>query len=227
MSTNATLSATRRDGTGKGVARKLRAQGQVPAVVYGKDMESVHVQVDAHEAEHLFKGISVASTIVDLNIDGEKRPLPTLVREVQTHPYRPELLHIDFLRIQKGVAVEVEVPLHLEGTPEGVRTDGGILEQIVHEIPVKCLPSKIPEAIVVDVTGLNVGDSLHVSDLDADEDVQILMDADRTIVNVAAPRVIEEVVEEVVEEAEGEEPTAAAEAEGGAAEAEEAAEDES
>ncbi len=219
MSTNATLSATRRDGTGKGVARKLRAQGRVPAVLYGKDMESIHLIVDAHDAEHLFQGISVGSTIVDLAIEGDKKATQTLIREVQVHPYRSELIHIDFMRIQKGVAVDVEVPLSLDGTPEGVRTQGGILEQIVHDIPVRCLPSKIPEAITVDVTGLGIGDSLHASDLVVDPDVEILLDEDRTLVSVAAPRVIEEAVEEELEEvaAEGEAaaPEAAAEEEGG------------
>lgn len=221
MSENATLSATRREGTGKGVARKLRAAGQVPAVVYGKDMEAVSLSVDAHAAEHLFQGISVASTIVDLKIKGERKPLQTLVREVQTHPYRPELIHIDFYRIQKGVAVEVEVPLNLEGTPEGVR-NGGTLEQVFHVIPVKCIPSKIPEAITVDVTGLNIGDALHAYDLEIDEDLELLMDADRTLASVAAPRAEEEVVEEEVlagEELEAAEPVAA-EAEGEGEEAE-------
>ena len=217
MSENATLSATKREGTGKGVARKLRTAGQVPAVVYGKDMEAVSLAVDAHEAEHLFQGISVASTIVDLKIEGERRPLPTLVREVQTHPYRPELIHIDFYRIQKGVAVEVEVPLELEGTPEGVR-NGGTLEQVFHVIPIKCLPSNIPEAITVDVTGLNVGDSIHAYDLEIGEGIELLMDPERTLAAVAAPRAEEEVVEE--EELEGEAAEAAEAVTGEAADAE-------
>ena len=203
MSTNPTLSASPRDGTGKGVARKLRAVGQVPAVVYGKDAEAVHLAVDAQEAEQLFQGISVGSTIVDLEIEGEKGPVSTLVREVQVHPYRPALIHIDFMRIQKGVAVEVEVPLRVEGQPEGVRVGGGTLEQIVHQIPVKCLPSKIPDALTLDVTELEIGDSLHVSDLETDEDVQILMDGEQTLISISAPRV-EEVEEEVEEEFEGE-----------------------
>lgn len=215
MTTTPSLNASPRDGTGKGVARKLRAAGQVPAVLYGKDMETMHLTVDAHEAELLFSSISVASTIVDLNVQGENGPTQTLVREVQVHPFKPELLHIDFMRIQAGVAVEVDVPLHLEGIPAGVRVDGGVLEQIAHEIPVKCVPAKIPDAIVVDVTALEIGDSLHVSDLPVDEDVEILLEPERTIVNVSAPRIIEEdlVEEEELElvgelEAEGEEEAA-------------------
>ena len=115
------------------------------------------------------------------------------------HPYRPTLIHIDFMRIQMDVAVEVEVPLHIEGQAEGVRVDGGTMEQVVHQIPVKCLPSKIPEALTLDVTNLLIGDSLHVSDLETDDDVQILMDGEQTLISISAPRV-EEVVEEEVEE---------------------------
>ena len=196
------MNASPRDGKGKGAARKLRAAGLVPAVLYGKDMEAVHLTVEAHDAELLFQSISVASTIVDLDISGQKGATSTLVREVQVHPFKPELVHIDFMRIQEGVAVEVEVPLHLEGTPEGVRVDGGNLEQVRNEIPVRCVPSKIPEAITVDVTHMVIGDSLHVSDLEVEEDVEILLDPERTLANVSAPRAE---IEEVVEVEEGEE----------------------
>jgi len=213
MNTNATLSASPRDGTGKGVARKLRAGGQVPAVVYGKDAEAVLLAVDAREAEQLFQGISVGSTIVDLKIEGEKKPVSTLVREVQVHPYKPALIHIDFMRIQMDVAVEVEVPLHVEGQAEGVRVDGGTMEQVVHLIPIRCLPSRIPEALTLDVTELQIGDSLHVSDLEADDDVQILMDGEQTLISISAPRV-EEVEEEEVEEGLEGELAEAGEAEG-------------
>ncbi len=190
--TEARLAASKREGTGKGVARKLRQAGRVPAVLYGRDMEPVHLSVDAHDAELLFRSISVENTVIDLEVEGEKAPYPALVREVQTHPWKESLLHIDFLRIQKGVAVDVEVPIHLLGTPEGVRTHGGTLEQVIHELEVRCIPSKIPEAIEVDVSGLDVGDALHVSDLVVEEGVEILTDPDQTICAIAAPRVAEE-----------------------------------
>lgn len=195
-SNTTTLNTSLRDGTGKGVARKLRAAGQVPAVLYGTGGDPVNLSVDAHDAELLFQSISVASTVVDLEIPGQKVATQTLVREVQVHPYKPELIHIDFMRIQAGVAVEVDVPLHLDGTPEGVRSEGGNLEQIEHEIPVRCLPSQIPEAIHVDVTGMGVGDSLHVYDLPVDDGIEILFDPDRTLANVSAQRAEEVVPEE-------------------------------
>jgi len=221
MSIEARLSAEKREDTGKGAARRLRASGRVPAVVYGKDAETQSLSVDAHEADHLFQAISVENTIVDLEIDGEKGPVRTLVREIQVHPYRPTLLHIDFYRIQEGVRVEVEIPLHLNGVPEGVKNSGGILQQVIHELPVKCLPTDIPDSIELDVTGLDVGDSVHVSDLDLGEDVEVLLDPERTVCSVVMPKVV------VVEEEEEELPEGVEAPEGEAeAEGEEAEEDE-
>src|SRR5688572_29060137 len=125
----ATLKAKKRDGSGKGAARTLRREGRVPAVLYGRELDAIHISVDAHEATKLFHSISVDNTIVDLAVEGEKKPYLTLVREIQTHPWRNALLHVDFLRIQEGVAVDLEVPINLIGVPEGVRLSGGVLEQ--------------------------------------------------------------------------------------------------
>jgi large subunit ribosomal protein L25 len=196
--TNA-LGAVKRAESGKGVARKLRASGWVPAVLYGKDMEAISLSVDAHEAGHLFQAISVENTIVELKVKGEKGSFQTLVREIQTHPVRADLIHIDFLRIQKGVMVDVEIPVNLEGIPVGVKMAGGTLEQIVHQLPVRCIPSKIPETLDVDVSELDVGDSLHVSDIAVPEGVEVTIDLDQTVCAVAAPR-----AEEVAEVEEGE-----------------------
>lgn len=188
MTITKTLNATKRDGTGKGVARKLRQNGKVPAVVYGKDMDSVHLTVDATEALHLFESISVENTIVQLAVEGEKEPHQTLVREIQAHPFRRELVHIDFLRIQAGVMVDVEIPVHLEGTPVGVKQHGGVLDHIVHELPVRCIPSNIPEQFVIDVSHLDVHDSIHVGDLDLGEGVEATVSADQTICSVSIPK---------------------------------------
>ena len=218
MSTKAMLKAQTRDGRGKGAARTLRRAGRVPAVLYGRELESVHLSVDAHEAELLFHSISVDNTIVDLAIEGEKKPYQTLVREIQTHPWKAHLVHIDFLRIQEGVAVDLNVPVSLVGVPVGVRLNGGVLEQVVHELEVRCIPSKIPEKFELDVTGLDVNQSLHVSDIPVTEGVEIQAAPDQTICAVAIPRIVEEaqLAEPVVEGAvpvEGE--AAAAPGEGG------------
>ena len=196
MSTEvSTLAAEKREHSGKGVARKLRAAGRVPAVLYGRDLEALHLSVNAHDAELLFRSISVDNTIVELAVDGEKAPFQTLVREIQMHPYKAHLIHIDFLRIQKGVLIDVDIPIHVTGTPKGVRLSGGIVELIVHELSVSCIPSKIPESIDIDITELDIGDSIHVSDLVGDKDFEINADPGLTIVAVSLPRGIEEAEE--------------------------------
>jgi large subunit ribosomal protein L25 len=196
MSTDTTLKAELREGTGKGVARKLRAAGRLPAVVYGGADEAQHISLDSHDAEYLFRNISVDNTIVDLEIEGEKGGVQTLVREIQTHPWKATLLHVDFLRIQKGVAVDMVVPLHLMGDPVGVTMGGGVVEQIIHDLPVRCIPSKIPEVIEVDISALDVGDVLHISDITLDEGVEVTIAPERTICSVSLPKAAVEPTEE-------------------------------
>ena len=200
MSVTAELSAQKRDETGKGAARRLRDQGRVPGVVYGGDIDTVPISVDASEAEYLFRQISVENTLVDLKLEGNDEPLRTLVREIQAHPYRHELIHVDFYVITEGRAIEVQIPVNLNGIPVGVRESEGVLEQIVHELPVKCVPAKIPETVEIDVTELGMNEAIHVSDVDLGADVEILLDPQRTICTVVAPKVI--VVEPEVEEEE-------------------------
>jgi large subunit ribosomal protein L25 len=192
MSTEVRLSAEKREGVRKGANRKLRASGRVPAILYGKDVEPALLSVDARETERLFQQISVENTIIELKVKGDRTKTQALVREVQVEALRPALIHIDFYKIQKGVRLEVDIPVELLGIPNGVRNDGGILEQLIHEIPVRCLPDQIPESIEIDVTGLDLQESLHVSDLAIPEGVEMLMDLERTLCVVSVPRVIAE-----------------------------------
>ncbi len=189
MSTQVTLKAARRHGTGKGVARKLRAAGKLPAVLYGGNSDNLSLAMDANETLLLFQSISVENTIVNLQVDGAKAPIPSLVRDVQVHPYKTEILHVDFLRIQEGVEVELEVPIELTGTPTGVSDQGGVLEQTQYVLPVACVPDAIPDVLEIDVAGLTIGDSLQVRDLSVPEGVRVLMDEDQTICSVQAPSV--------------------------------------
>lgn len=204
MSMHAILKAEKRDARGKGVARKLRAAGRLPAVVYGQGGEALSITLDTAETSQLFHGISVENTIVDLSVEGEES-FQTLVREIQVHPFRPDVMHVDFYRLQKGVKVDVEIPVHLIGTPVGVKTGGGILQQVVYELPVKVIPSMIPESFDIDVEAIEVGGSIHVSDLTLPEGVEeIGLDADQTICTVVLPRaVVAEDEEEGDEDAEG------------------------
>jgi large subunit ribosomal protein L25 len=213
MTKNTELQALPRAETGKGANRKLRYAGRIPAIMYGKDMEPVGLSLDQKATDYLFERISVENTIVSLYVEGEDEPVRALIREIQSLPHKPGILHVDFLRIQKGVAVELEIPVSLEGIPVGVRESGGVMEQMINEIRVRCIPSLIPEVIALDVTDLGVGDSLHVSDVELDERVEILVDEARTICNVAVPKIIEVETEEEDEEGlEGEEGEEGAEA---------------
>ncbi len=216
MSTKVELAAVKRGETGKGAARKIRSAGRIPAVVYGRDLDAMSLTVDSHEALRLFQSISVENTIISLAIEGEEE-MDILVREIQSHPFRTELIHVDFYQIQKGVKLEVDIPVVLMGTAEGVRTGGGIMDQTIHEIRVRCIPSLIPESFEIEVTLLEVGDSLHVSDIMIGEDVELITDIEQTICSVALPKVVEvdepeeelEEGEEGAELVEGEEAAAA------------------
>ena len=182
----ATLNLATRHDSGKGVARKLRRAGRVPGVVYGGGEETVLVSMETREALLLFQSISVENTILNLMLE-DREAGRALVREVQVHPYRTELLHVDFLRVQRGVAIEVHVPVHMAGVPAGAR-DGGVLEHILHDITVKCVPSRIPEAIEVDVSHMEAGDVLRVSDLEMPEGVESLTDPEQAVCAVSIPR---------------------------------------
>ena len=195
-----TLNLKTRSESGKGVARKLRRSGRVPGVIYGGGESPILVSMAAREALNLFQSISVENTILQLSVD-DREAERALVREVQVHPCRTELLHVDFLRVQRGVAIDVHVPVHLTGVPEGVKL-GGVLEQVLHDIVVKCIPSKIPPSIELDVTELGAGEVVRAGDLEMPEDVVIVSDLDLTVCAVVAARIEEEEEEEEEEVAE-------------------------
>lgn len=204
MAGSATIAATPRERTGKGAARSARRAGRIPAVLYGHGEESVPLSVDAHSFERLVHEVSVENTLIDLELDG-RGALKVLVREIQRHPYRDEVLHVDFFHISMQEKITVEVPVVLVGTAVGVRLHGGILDHSMREIEVLCLPSDIPQRVEVDVSALDIGDAVRVSDL-ALPNVQILDDPEQAVVSVVPPTVMEEVVAEAEVEAEGAEP---------------------
>lgn len=238
MAEKATLKAELRQETGKGPARRMRRAGKIPAVVYGREEETRPLTLDAHDFQLLVKERSLDTTLVDLEIGGAGKKkgetVQTLVVEVQQHPFKPEVLHVDFQQIHAGERVTIEVPINLVGTPEGVR-EGGVLQHVMHMVELECAVEAIPEDFEVDVSGLLIGDSIHISDLDVPEGVELHVDPERTVCTVAAPTILElPEEEEEVEEPEligedgepleeGEEPTAEADedAEGEADAAEE------
>lgn len=189
MATNTTLSAQPRAEYGKSAARKLRATGRVPAVVYGHGEPTRELSVDAHELERLFAKVHYENTVLTLQIDGEAAPVKALVREVQRHAYRDIVLHVDFHQIHADEKVHVSVPVRLVGAAPGVKA-GGLLQHTLTDIEVQCLPDDIPDHFDVDVSGLDIGDSIHVSDIAVPEGVTFLEDAERSVCSVIPPTVV-------------------------------------
>ncbi|WP_353266692.1 50S ribosomal protein L25 [Gemmatimonas sp.] len=175
----ATLTANVRAETGKGAARKIRQAGDIPAVIYGHNREPQSLVLNARDTEKLVRSIPVSSTAIELTVDGTT--VRTLIREIQRHPFKRTILHIDFQELVAGETVTVKCPIVYIGTPEGVRLDGGILDQIMHELQIQVDPSNIPNHIDVDITSLKVGKSLHVSDLTVPAGIKIVDDATSTV----------------------------------------------
>ena len=187
---SASLSAEARTETGKGVARKLRAAGRVPAVIYGHAREAQALSLPTRELEKLLSSISTGSTVVELSVGSATTK--TLIREVQRHPFKKQILHVDFQELVAGEKVSVEIPLVFVGTPEGVRLSGALLEQILHSIEVLVDPASIPNHIDVDVTNLAMGHSLHVNELSLPAGLEVLTEQDATVCAVVAPRAVVE-----------------------------------
>jgi large subunit ribosomal protein L25 len=214
------LKSERRDGVGKGVARKLRAAGSIPGVYYGRGEAPIALAMNAKEIEGMLHGAAAANVIVDLHVSGAAAAdRKALIREIQRDPVGGHILHIDLQHISLTERIVVEVPVELVGTPTGVKDGGGILEHLLRAVEVECLPTDIPNRLEVDVTLLNIGDTLHVSDIKA-ERVTIKTEGERAIATVVPPTILEEVAPaaaegvvepELVKKKEGEEE----EAEGG------------
>jgi large subunit ribosomal protein L25 len=201
---SAQLSATLRDGTGKGSARTLRAQGRIPAVIYGHGRDPQSLAIDAREIEKLLSRISAESTVIELSLDGKSAR--TLIREIQRHPFKRQILHVDFQELVAGEKVTVRLPIVLSGIPDGVRQDGGILDQTMRELEVEVDPANIPNHVEIEVTSLKIGDSIHVRDIPLPEGVEIVGDEDASVCVVSAPRAVVETVAPVEEEAVAAEP---------------------
>jgi len=188
------LGGTRRENLGKGGARKARAAGQIPGVLYGHGEEPVPVSVGAREFDLALRGHKGGNPIVNLAVSGGE--YTALIRDVQYDPLTHDILHLDFQHISLTETIEVKVTVHLTGLPLGVKDGGGILETILREIEVRCLPTAIPASIEVDVSHLNIGDSVHVSEITV-PNVTILNDGAETIATVVPPTIMEEKAPEV------------------------------
>lgn len=198
------LTATLRSAVGNGPARQLRMQGKMPAVLYGPKTEPVMLTVDIKELETSLKEGTIAQSIFNLSVEGgKKKNTAVMIRELQRHPVSGNFLHADFYEIDMKRKILVMVPITTTGKSEGVEM-GGVLQIVRREIEVFCLPTEIPEFIEIDITELNIGDSVHVEDIAATEGYEIPSDTNFTVLTVVSPK-IEEEPEEEVEEEEGEE----------------------
>ena len=167
----------------------LRRSGFIPAVLYGHNgVESIPLTLKAKAAEILLKEASVNNTLIQLQIPELSWSGQTLLREVQTHPWKGFLQHISFFAVSAESAIDVVVPLHFVGDAIGVKLNGGILETSMTEIQVHCKPGDIPEFIEIDVSKLNVGQSLQIKDIALPQGVAVIDDAERSVVNVLSPR---------------------------------------
>jgi len=193
-----------RTTVGNGPARRLRQAGQVPAVFYGPKTESVLLSVNKNDLDLIFKKGRISQIILNLVIqnNGETYTRPAMIKELQVHPVSRNYLHIDFYEIDMDRKVTVKVPVVTTGQSVGIER-GGILQIIRRELEVQCLPFDVPKSIEIDITDLDMGDSIHVEDISLDGEVEFFSEASLTVVTMLSPKVEEEPEEE--EEAEEEE----------------------
>ena len=212
---DATLDAKKRDGRGKNEARRLRVGGQIPAVVYGarkegQAPEGVPVAVDPKEVLRILHSESGANTLINLKLDGGESRV--MVRDYQLDPVTHQLLHADFYQLAMDKAIVVSVPVVIKGEPQGVKQQGGLLDFVTRDIQVQCLPTDIPESIVVDVSELMLHQSIRVRDLAVDPKWKAVTDGETMLVHVVMPKA-EESATAAATDAAAAAPTAAAEPE--------------
>ncbi len=185
------LKVERRSGAGKGVARKLRQRGQIPAIVYGEG-EPILVAADPKNLLRTLGTEAGENVILNLTIvNGEDVTRKAMVKDVQVDPVSGTVLHADLLAISMERPIEVDVPVELVGVAKGVKDDGGIVDQILRELKMRCLPRAIPDKVEFDISALLIGDVVHVKDLVVPDGVELLTDAEQVVVTVAPPAVEE------------------------------------
>lgn len=199
------LKAQIREEIGKKLNRALRQDGFVPAIVYREGKKTVHLKINGKDLISTLTTKAGENVLINLNIDDKSKEQDNdrlvIVKEVQYHPIRDEILHVDFQEISLTEKLTVDVPIEVKGEAEGVVKDEGILEHVLWEVKVECLPADIPEKIEIDVTNMKIGDSILVKDLQTPPGVRIVGDAEQTVVSVAPPHVEKpaEVIEEITE----------------------------
>ncbi len=199
------LTAQPRESTGKGAARKLRENNRIPAIFYGPETEPVMLSVDYPELNSILKQSASDNIILDLKIDSGKKAKTkkAMLKELQVDPIKDSYLHVDFYEISMEQEITLPIPIHLVNTPAGV-TEGGVLQHVRRELTVSCLPDDLVDALELDVSGLDIGDSLHIRDIVIPEGIRSLEEGHLTVAVVAAPTVRDEGLDEAEEELEAE-----------------------
>jgi large subunit ribosomal protein L25 len=183
----AALSATRRSTTGKGIARSLRREGRIPAVIYGHNRKPETLALESADFARLLASITAGSTILDVTVDG-RAPVKALIREIQRSPLRAtDVLHVDLYEVSADEKITLEVPVHIVGTSDGVRNFGGVLDQVLHKLQIRVFPADIPAGIDIDVTTLGIGKSIFVRDVKLATG-EILNDPTLPVCSCVAPR---------------------------------------
>jgi len=197
------LAAQPRESTGKGAARKLRENNRIPAIFYGPETDTIKLSVDYPELESMLKQAASENIILDLKIKSGKRgeTKKAMLKELQVDPIKDTYLHVDFYEISMTQEITVPIPIHLVNTPIGV-TEGGVLQHVRRELTISCMPDDLPGPLEVDVSGLDIGDSLHIRDIVLPESIKLEEEDHLTVAVVAAPTVREEDLEEAEEELE-------------------------
>ena len=185
---DASLIAERRPAAGKGPAGRIRREGLIPAVVYGLGDPNVSVAVSSREFVHILSGGSGMNTLITLKIDGADEL--AIARQIQRHPVKGTVMHVDFVRVRADQTIQAEIPVHLTGEAEGA-VRGGILEQLVHTLTVEAKPSDFPPSIEYDVSALEIGEQVYVRDLTVPPGVTVLQSGDDLVAQTSAPRVAE------------------------------------
>ena len=192
MAKQVKLKAEPRTAVGRSAARKLKAQGVIPAIIYGGQEKPQPLQVSTRDINAMLSQASGENILVELEIAGEKSNRSALVQEIQHSPVGGSILHIDFHAISMDETIQAEVPLEPSGIPNGVKNFGGLLEQSLRSLAVECLPRDLPDRITVDVSALNIGDSIHVRDIQLPTGVVAKVQRELTAFSVLAPAVEEE-----------------------------------
>lgn len=188
------LKAYQRSQTQRGEVKKLRASGRVPATIYGRQVKPQNLEVNSKEFSDLLHHSVSENLLVDLSVENDAKPKRlALVQEIQHHPLSGHVLHVDFHEVSENETVTVQVPVETTGEAAGVKTGGGVLEHVLFKLKVRCLPKDLPEQILIDVTALEIGKSVHIGEVKAPAGVEILGDKGLAVVSVAAPRAEEEV----------------------------------